>query len=373
MANPSLRLVVFLTPGVSLRTWDSLGMFHRETALYHALAARGVHVSLLSYGDGADRRYQDELPGIDILCNRWGLPPAWYAHLIPVLHGWHLGRASVFKTNQARGGRIALRAARLWRKPLIARAGYMWSDFAAREHGDGSSVRARALEAERELFRHADRVVVTTEEMARGVAERVPEASDRTTVVPNYVDTDLFSPQPDRRTERHLVFVGRLSPQKNVEALLEAVEPLDVTLSIIGSGELEAALQERFGTMDGRVRWEGNIPNQELPARLNKATLFVLPSHYEGHPKALIEAMACGVPVVGGDSPGIRELIRHGETGWLCGTDAASIRAAVQELLARPDLRTELGRNARRFVEERFALIDVADRELALLQEVVGR
>ena len=362
-----------MTPGASLQTWDSLGMFHRETALYRALQARGAHVSLLSYGDGADRRYQHELPGIDILCNRWGLPPAWYAHLIPVLHGWHLGRASVFKTNQTRGGRIALRAARLWRKPLIARAGYMWSDFTEREHGVDSPATARALEAERQLFGRADRVVVTTEEMAHGVAERVPEASGRTTVVPNYVDTDLFSPQPDRRTERHLVFVGRLSPQKNVEALLEAVEPLDVTLSIIGSGELEAALQKRFGTMDGRVRWEGNIPNQELPARLSQATLFVLPSHYEGQPKALMEAMACGLPVLGADSLGIRELIRHGETGWLCGTDPPSIRAAVQELLARPDLRTEIGRNARRFIVDHFALDSIADQEMRLLEEVAAR
>ena len=70
---------------------------------------------------------------------------------------------------------------------------------------------------------------------------------------------------------------------------------------------------------------------------LTKSTIFVLPSFYEGHPKALLEAMSCGAPVLGADSPGIRELIRHGNTGYLCGTDLRSIRVALEELLSSPD------------------------------------
>jgi glycosyltransferase involved in cell wall biosynthesis len=81
--------------------------------------------------------------------------------------------------------------------------------------------------------------------------------------------------------------------------------------------------------------------------------------------------MACGLPVIGADSPGIRELICHGETGWLCGTDSASIRTAIQLLLADAALRQRLGRNARRFVEENFTLDRIVEMELALLREVV--
>jgi glycosyltransferase involved in cell wall biosynthesis len=64
-------------------------------------------------------------------------------------------------------------------------------------------------------------------------------------------------------------------------------------------------------------------------------------------------------------------LIRHGETGWLCGTDPASIRAAIQELLGRPELRAQLGSNARQFVVEKFALERIVEFELAVLREVV--
>ncbi len=138
------------------------------------------------------------------------------------------------------------------------------------------------------------------------------------------------------RDETTLIFVGRIAPEKNLSALLEAIQPLQVRLVLIGEGKIRPELQRRFPSLNGRISWEGNVPNSELPEYLNRAGLFILPSLYEGHPKALIEAMACGLPVIGADSPGIRELIRHGETGYLCGTEPESIRKAIQDLLDQP-------------------------------------
>lgn len=374
MQNKSLRqtyLILFFTHGVSLKTWDDVGMFDREVALYRRLQDCGVRVSFVTYGDAGDLRYTNRIPDIEIHCNRWGLPPRWYARLLPLLHSRHLWRADVYKTNQTNGADVALRAARLWRKPLIARCGYMWSEFAARQQGPNSKTARHAEEVERTVFDAARRVVVTTPAMQQDVAERIPLASERTVVIPNYVDTEHFSPPVGRREEREIIFVGRLSPQKNVEALLEAVQPLEVKLTLIGDGELRAEMGARFGTLNGRVHWQGNVPNSELPHYLNRAGLFILPSHYEGHPKALIEAMACELPVIGADSPGIRELIHHGETGWLCDTNPDGIRTAIEQLLARPQLRAELGHNARQYVLEHFSLDRIVELEVTLLRELV--
>jgi glycosyltransferase involved in cell wall biosynthesis len=79
--------------------------------------------------------------------------------------------------------------------------------------------------------------------------------------------------------------------------------------------------------------------------------------------------MACGLPVIGGDSPGIRELICHKETGYLCGCDAPSIREAIQEVLADPKLRTDMGRNAREYVVTNYSLDKIVESECALLKE----
>ncbi len=105
-------------------------------------------------------------------------------------------------------------------------------------------------------------------------------------------------------------------------------------------------------------------------ARQVPSCIFVLPSFYEGHPKALAEAMACELPVIGADSVGIREMIKHGETGYTCATDPDSIREAIRELIADPDLCTRLGRNARRYIQENYALDKIASLEATLLREV---
>ncbi len=346
-------------------------MFDREVALYRRLQERGALVSFVTYGGREDLKYARRLPGIRILCNRWRLSQNRYDRLIPWLHWRTLFSCDAIKTNQADGGDVALRAARQWHKPLVARCGYLGSVNAARAGSETEARRARQIE--REVFAGAEAVVVTTPAMAEDVVARVPEARQRTRVIPNYVDTEQFRPFPEVIPQCDLIFVGRLSPEKNVENLLEAICPLDVTLTLVGNGPLRQTLRTRYGDLAGRVRWHDAVPSRDLPAMLNRAKAFVLPSHYEGHPKALLEAMACGLPVIGGDSPGIRDLVCHGETGWLCGTDAASIRRAVQTVLADAGLRQRLGSRARALAVEQFGLDRIVEMEWALLHEVVER
>jgi glycosyltransferase involved in cell wall biosynthesis len=266
---------------------------------------------------------------------------------------------------------VALEAAKFFWKPLVARCGYMWSKNAEREYGHDSSPAVEARRVEGKVFAEACRVVVTTDAMKRDIVARIPAAASKVSVIPNYVDTELFRPADRPRDRTMLLFVGRIAREKNLESLLEAVRTLDVKLTLIGEGRLRPELQARFGELGGRIAWEGNVPNSILPQYLNSAGLFVLPSLYEGHPKVLIEAMACATPALGADAPGIRELIRHGITGYLCGTDAASIRAAVIELLAQPELCETLGKNARRFVKQHYCLNRIAEMESALLLDVI--
>ena len=94
-----IRLVLFFTRGVSLHTWDKIGMFEREVALYRQLQEYGVQVSFVTYGDAKDLSYANQIPGIRILCNRWRLPTRYYERWVTILHARHLLRADVYKTN----------------------------------------------------------------------------------------------------------------------------------------------------------------------------------------------------------------------------------------------------------------------------------
>ncbi len=367
----SKRLVLFFTRGVSLRTWSMVGMLHREIALYKRLLEHGFEVSFVTYGDGTDLDYTSKLGGIRVLCNDSGLPQERYEEELSTIHRRDLENAHVIKTNQTCGADIALNAAQRYGKPLIARCGYMWSWNTEREYGFDSAIAREARGVEAKVFSAARKVVVTAEAMRADVVKRIPGTNSKVTVIPNYVDTDLFRPMRTTSDDCTAVFIGRLSPEKNVQSLLEATRSLEVNLVVIGEGRLRPQLQEMYPDGDGRVRWEGNVPNHKLPEYLNAATVFVLPSLYEGHPKVLIEAMACGVPVVGADSPGIRNLVQHGVNGFLCGPDPMSIRQALEEIVRNSDLREKIGYNARKFAVENYSLNKVLDMELALLKDVI--
>jgi glycosyltransferase involved in cell wall biosynthesis len=367
-----LRLVLFFTRGVSLRTWHDVGMLEREAAIYLRLRDHGVAVSFLTYGNASDLQYANQLGGIRIICNRWGLPEPWYVSLISWLYRPQWRGPTVFKSNQVQGADVALLAARRVKKKFIARCGYPYADFMERQHGPDSPEAESACTLEQQVFSGADRVVVTTPAMQHTTIQRHRLPPERIVVIPNYVDTDLFRPvSGGHHPSTHICFVGRLDEQKNPLALLRAIKDLDVELVIVGNGPLGGRLREEANLHGLAVRFLGNVPHRQLPEIINSAALFILPSHYEGHPKTLLEAMACGRPVIGTDVPGIRELIRHRETGYLSGTSPRQIRSAIQDLLSNRALCARMGRNAREFVVQNFALDRVLDLELAVLAQLV--
>lgn len=370
--SPPIHLTLFFTRNISLGTWDKTGMFEREVALYRRLQAHGFHVRFVTYGNSSDLDYAPRLPGITILCNRWNLPGRAYERLLPWLHAPAIQRTDIIKTNQTNGADIALRAAQLWHKPLIARCGYMWSAFLI-QSGRPTNQIHHAQTIETRVFGAAQRVVVTTPTMAEDIAQRIPKAAARTVVIPNYVDTNVFCPSPPMQPAWDIIFIGRLQEEKNVGSLLEAITPLDVRLLLIGSGSLGESLKQRFVHLGPRVQWMDRVPNLELPSYLNRAHIAILPSFHEGHPKTLIEAMSCGLPVIGTDVPGIREILRHRENGYLCATSADAIRDAIQTVLKDATLCAQMGQNARQFVLQNFSLEQIVQQELAILQEAATR
>lgn len=348
-------------------------MLEREVALYKRLQTRGFKISFVTYGGEGELAFADRLEGIGILCNRDGLPMDQYAEEIPDVHAKTLRNVDLVKTNQTPGAQAAVKTARAFGVPLVARCGYLASEFAVRDFGDESEQARIARETEKLAFTHAARVVLTTTAMKGSVVAAYGIPDDRVSVVPNYVMTDQFKPGPvTERIPNRICAIGRPGKQKNFPALFKALDGLPVTLVMVGGAVLSDELREMASQMDLDVVFKGNVPHGELPKELNQAGLYVMPSLWEGHPKALIEAMACGLPVIGGDSPGIRGLIRHNETGWLCNTESGDIRASVERLLGDGALCRKLGENARAQVEAEFSLDRVIDLEFAALNAALS-
>jgi glycosyltransferase involved in cell wall biosynthesis len=373
MPSSPLKLTVFLTKGVALQTWAENGTLEREVALYRRLQAEGLHINLVTYGDKTDLHYQDALPGIAILCNQWQLSLRRYREQLQRLHAWHLWRTHILRTNQSSGGEIALRVAKTYRKPLIGRCGFLWSLFFETVPPAVAAQYAMAglLHEERVLLTQAQQVIVTTQAMFDAVQMRYRQDIANVQVIPNYMLTDIFKPNPAvTPVPKRLLFVGRLSHEKNLLNLLAAVRGLDVEIMLIGSGDQEPELRQYAADQHINAIFAGRVPNLELPSLYQQATAFVQVSFSEGNPKTLLEAMACGVPVVAADVPGIRQLVQHEATGLLCNTDADSIRAAVQRILADAPLRTRLGQQARDYILKGYALETIVALEMAVLEKM---
>ncbi len=113
-----------------------------------------------------------------------------------------------------------------------------------------------------------------------------------------------------------------------------ACHELGLSLEMIGDGPAQQELKDLSVTLGSEVIFQGALAHEELPEHLRASKIFALVSLYEGNPKALLEAMSCGMAVLGTNvKGGIRDLIEDGVNGILCNTDAESIRKGLARIL----------------------------------------
>jgi glycosyltransferase involved in cell wall biosynthesis len=238
----------------------------------------------------------------------------------------------------------------------------------------------------RALRRHAGAFVAVSGPIRDELA-RAGIPADRIRSIANGVDTRRFSPveDPERRRLRRalalppvpvVLYSGRLAPEKGVDLLLGAWAEarrlgVEGTLCLVGEGPERHALERRARDLGvlGAVRFAGTAADV-LPW-LRAADAFVLPSRQEGTSVALLEAMACAVPIVATDVGGTRAAA--GEAALLVPPDdAAALAAAVRGLLEAPRRARALGRAGRARATERYGIAEVARRHLDLYREVAG-
>jgi glycosyltransferase involved in cell wall biosynthesis len=210
--------------------------------------------------------------------------------------------------------------------------------------------------------------------LAAGMIER-----RRFSVLPNGIE---MVDTPVHRTERAMtefiwLAIGRLAPVKDFPTLLRAFArlPDPARLRIAGSGAEEQALRELTATLgiDDQVEFLGF--QSDVQPWLRQADGFVLSSLWEGLPMTVLEASACGVPVVATDVPGTREAVLDGETGYLAPpSDPDALAAAMLKTMLLPvNERINLGERGREWARERFALESVLDRWESLYGELMAK
>ncbi len=214
-------------------------------------------------------------------------------------------------------------------------------------------------------------------------AEALVAAGVAADLVPHGVDTRLFSPRPRSPGEpRRVLAVGRLVAKKGFDVLIRAVARLGagVELRVVGSGPLEDPLRAEAARAGAPVTFAGPRTHAGLAAEYRRADVVAVPSvvdaggDRDGLPNVVLEALACGRPVVASDVAALPSAVLHGRTGLLVPPgDAGALAASLRLLLEDADLRAGLGAAGRRLVLERYDLARCSAVLCRRLEAVYGR
>jgi glycosyltransferase involved in cell wall biosynthesis len=249
--------------------------------------------------------------------------------------------------------------------------------------GDVYALEGRVMRAVKGWIARGAAAVTTQNDEMRARIDEAAGVSGAAVVMPLGADTTAMASAAaaTERQPRTLLFAGRLAEKKGLDVLLRALEgqtEADWSLELIGDGPLRARLEATAAELPGTVWFRGKQGRGEVAAAMGRCEIFVLPSRpaasgdQEGLPLVLLEAMAAGCAIVASRLPGIDEVIADGESGLLVPAgDPQALRAAIDRLLAEPELRSQLGAAAAKVAED-YSVEAAGDRFVALLRRVIA-
>ena len=283
-----------------------------------------------------------------------------------------LQHCSVLRALQAPGALPALTST----VPLVVTYGYSYlevSRFAGRRHWVETGRQIALAGVLRAVLRKAQVTLLTNPALED---EALHFGARRLAVIPNGVPLGLFAPARDGgATPYDVVLLGRLSNEKNLELVARAAAHLDhpLRICVVGDGPLRSSLEEELRRSGCSADFLGTKPYAELPEILRSAAIFVLPSATEGRSKALLEAMACGLPCVVSGIPAFAQIVVAGAALAFPPQDARALATVLRRLLSDPAERDQQGRRGREYVERSASLESALVEETRLLADVAQR
>ncbi len=202
---------------------------------------------------------------------------------------------------------------------------------------------------------------------------------DKIRVIPNSIDTTQFAPPIDKIRKNIILFTGWLIKRKGVEYLLRALPAVlqacpNYRLVVIGEGPEEAALKQLAADLaiQDQVTFAGFLPQEGVRAWLQRAKLFVLPSLEEGLGVVVLEALACGTPVVASHVGGIVDMVTAEVGALVPAADATALAAAMIQILANGQTWATMSTHARERAVNQFSGPQIADQYIELYDSVLS-
>lgn len=226
---------------------------------------------------------------------------------------------------------------------------------------------------ENQLLKRSGLITVVSRSVFKELEKEYNVDPERMRIVYNGVNEKIFYPAKNNlEKDKYILFVGRLTYRKGLFDLIYSIKYItkkypNILFIIVGNGCLTNKINvtiKNLGLKDN-VIIKGFVAKEELIKLYQNATICVVPSHYEGLPTVLLEAMSCGLSVIATAVSGNLDVINSGENGILVNPKSPKELAyAISMLMDNEDLRTKLGNNARKTIEEKYNWSIISNRIL---------
>lgn len=377
-----LNLILFFTRSVSLEDWIASGLFDREKIIYEEFLKKEVFKKIywITYGS-KDFELSKKLhsegsldPKIIILEKDKFFQGKFlnYVYSFYLLFKFrkYFMKTSILKTNQIDGSWSALIAKFIYKKPLFLRCGYLISK-SEKIWKRKSFIKIYISKLlERLAFSNCDASTITSKGDLDYLKEKF-NLSKLPIINPSFVDTNKFKEKTSEGVKRELLFVGRLSKEKNLLNIALAAKENNLILNLIGEGNMKNELIKFSKKEKIKINFLGNFPNNKLPEIINQFEFFIMCSESEGLPKSLLEAMSMGRVCIGSNVPGIKDLISNNFNGFLSkSTRKSDISYAIKAALNHKDT-NQIKLNARNFIISNFSLNKFFMTEQSIIKELL--
>jgi len=362
----------------------NLGVFLSSGSSFSKLASKGrdelLKSYLVKYCQSFNRVYvfsyhkekRTDLPeNCFLIDNQCNLPRAIYTFLLPFLAKKELKQCQVLRIMQLTGAVPAIIAGKIYKIPTVSTYGYDYLKFAKMEKKFISFWLLKILKPL--ILKNLSVIITTTHFLQKKLKKKINKP---VFLIPNSVNTNLFKPKNkvfDKKKIK-ILSVGRLEKQKNLDSLIKAISfskyKKNIYLTLIGNGSLRLFLIKLAKKRNINLKILNKISYNQMPKYYQQADIFCLISFIEGHPKALIEALSCGLPSIVSKNKGNLSIAEDKETALVVDFNNNDIADKIDLLINREKLRDNLSKNGREKVIKLFNRDKLLNKEIKILKNV---
>ncbi len=377
-----MNIVYFLTYGYSLETWNESSALEREVKYFNLLSKNfGYKFFIITYGNESDLSYSDLFYDSEII-PLYKYKKHFDSKLLNFLNSLTFPKKikniikediHITKQNQLLGSWVSYIFKKITGSKFFIRTGYDMYFFSKAEKKSYVKQKLYMLLTFFGL-NSADLYSVTSRADYDFLLKSFSFKRKKLKILRNWVETSK-SITSEGRNEK-LISIGRLEYQKNYEFLVNELSGQDISLTIYGSGSKKEKLLELSKNLNVNLEIINSISNSELIKNLQNVKYFILPSHYEGNPKALLEAMSVGCIVFASNIKNHSEIIDHRVNGFLFDLKKGSLIEELTQVLNNSKINKGelefISNNAIETINNYYSISKIFNEEKNILNDLVN-